>query len=71
MAGRIRQQIDIKALERYITNNVPDIQVPIDVRQVSLPHTLINVSLLTKGSSLDMVNPTLRTNSQTRPARNS
>jgi hypothetical protein len=35
MAGRIRQPIDTKALERYITDNVPDIQVPIDVKQVS------------------------------------
>lgn len=35
MAGPIRQQIDIKSLERYIESHVPDIKVPIDVKQVS------------------------------------
>ncbi|KAF2397380.1 APH-domain-containing protein [Trichodelitschia bisporula] len=33
MAGEIRQQIDIPALERYIAANVPDIKVPIEVKQ--------------------------------------
>jgi hypothetical protein len=35
MAGRIRQPIDVKALERYVASNVPDIKVPIEVKQVS------------------------------------
>jgi aminoglycoside phosphotransferase (APT) family kinase protein len=34
MAGPIRQPIDVKSLERYISSNVPDITVPIDVKQV-------------------------------------
>ncbi|TVY82733.1 Acyl-CoA dehydrogenase family member [Lachnellula suecica] len=33
MAGTVRQPIDIPSLERYITKNVPEIQVPIDVKQ--------------------------------------
>jgi aminoglycoside phosphotransferase (APT) family kinase protein len=33
MAGRIRQPIDIASLERYITANVPEIQVPLDIKQ--------------------------------------
>jgi hypothetical protein len=71
MAGQIRQPIDIKALEHYITNNVPDIQIPIDVKQVSHPNVLVNVCPLTKAPSLDMANPTRRTSSRTRRARNS
>ena len=34
MAGRVRQPIDIKALEAYIEKNVPEIKVPLDVKQV-------------------------------------
>jgi len=33
MAGAIRQPIDIKALERYIEQNVPDIKAPLEVKQ--------------------------------------
>ncbi|KAH8732785.1 acyl-CoA dehydrogenase family member 11 [Phaeosphaeriaceae sp. PMI808] len=33
MAGQIRQPIDIAALEQYISANVPEIQVPLDVKQ--------------------------------------
>lgn len=33
MAGRIRQPIDTASLERYITANVPEIQVPLDIKQ--------------------------------------
>ncbi|KAK5655438.1 hypothetical protein OQA88_5709 [Cercophora sp. LCS_1] len=33
MAGRVRQPIDIRALERWISKNVPDIEVPLDVKQ--------------------------------------
>ncbi|KAL4811304.1 kinase-like domain-containing protein [Aspergillus unguis] len=33
MAGPIRQPIDIPSLEKYISTNVPDIQIPIDVKQ--------------------------------------
>jgi hypothetical protein len=34
MAGNVRQPIDIASLERYITANVPEIKVPLDVKQV-------------------------------------
>ncbi|KAI0152221.1 phosphotransferase enzyme family protein [Hypoxylon sp. NC0597] len=33
MAGRVRHQIDTAALERYISENVPEIKVPLDVKQ--------------------------------------
>jgi aminoglycoside phosphotransferase (APT) family kinase protein len=33
MAGNVRQPIDIASLERFITANVPEIAVPIDVKQ--------------------------------------
>ncbi|KFY79130.1 hypothetical protein V499_01849 [Pseudogymnoascus sp. VKM F-103] len=33
MAGAIRQPIDIPALERYISQHVPEITIPIDVKQ--------------------------------------
>jgi len=36
MAGAVRQPIDIPALERFIAENVPEIEVPIDVKQVRL-----------------------------------
>ena len=36
MAGSVRQPIDIASLERYITANVPEIKVPLDVKQVCL-----------------------------------
>ena len=35
MAGRVRQPIDVKALEAYIAKTVPEIKVPLDVKQVS------------------------------------
>jgi hypothetical protein len=34
MAGQVRQPIDVASLERYITANVPEIQVPLEVKQV-------------------------------------
>jgi hypothetical protein len=34
MAGAVRQPIDLVAFERYISNNVPAIKVPIEVKQV-------------------------------------
>ncbi|KAK4142631.1 kinase-like domain-containing protein [Dichotomopilus funicola] len=33
MAGRVRQPIDVGALERWIAKNVPRIEVPLDVKQ--------------------------------------
>lgn len=33
MAGQVRQPIDVASLERYISENVPDIAVPVDVKQ--------------------------------------
>ena len=34
MAGQVRQPIDVASLERYVAANVPEIQVPLDVKQV-------------------------------------
>lgn len=34
MAGNVRQPIDIASLERFISTNVPEIAVPLDVKQV-------------------------------------
>lgn len=36
MAGRVRHPIDTAALERYIRENVPEIKVPLDVKQVRI-----------------------------------
>ncbi|KAH7087053.1 kinase-like domain-containing protein [Paraphoma chrysanthemicola] len=33
MAGQVRQPIDVASLERYIAANVPEIQIPLDVKQ--------------------------------------
>lgn len=33
MAGRVRHPIDVANLERYISENVPEIKVPLDVKQ--------------------------------------
>jgi hypothetical protein len=40
MAGIVRQPIDTKSLERYISQNVPEIKVPIDLKQVLLSPAL-------------------------------
>lgn len=39
MAGNVRQPIDVASLERYISAHVPEIQVPLDVKQVCMPWT--------------------------------
>lgn len=46
MAGRVRHPIDIKSLEAYITKNVPEIQVPLDVKQVRFIPNQIQISTL-------------------------
>ncbi|KAI7522479.1 hypothetical protein KC316_g19220, partial [Hortaea werneckii] len=33
MAGPIRQPIDLKSLEKYIENEVPEIKTPLEVKQ--------------------------------------
>lgn len=35
MAGRVRQPISVEALEAYVIKNVPEIKVPLDVKQVN------------------------------------
>lgn len=37
MAGVVRQPIDLPSLERYITKHVPEIKVPLDLKQVNQP----------------------------------
>ena len=34
MAGPVRQPIDVAALERYLGEHVPEIELPLDVKQV-------------------------------------
>jgi hypothetical protein len=34
MAGQVRQPIDVASLERYVAAHVPEIQIPLDVKQV-------------------------------------
>jgi hypothetical protein len=34
MAGVVRQPIDVPSLERFISENIPEIKPPIDIRQV-------------------------------------
>lgn len=52
MAGRIRQPIDIKSLERYLDANVPEIKTPLDVKQVKLHRTysVVSIARLTQDS---------------------
>ena len=35
MAGRVRQPIDERALEKFLSENVPAVKIPIDLKQVS------------------------------------
>jgi hypothetical protein len=49
MAGIVRQPIDIPSLERYISKNVPEIKVPIDVKQVLTPSSEVCYVVLTDG----------------------
>ena len=35
MAGRVRQPIDEKALEKFLSEHVPEIKGPIELKQVS------------------------------------
>lgn len=34
MAGRVRHPIDMRALERWIEKNIPEIEVPLEIKQV-------------------------------------
>jgi hypothetical protein len=36
MAGQVRQPIDVASLERYVAANVPEIQIPLEVKQVGV-----------------------------------
>lgn len=38
MAGRVRQPIDVRSLERWISKNVPEIEAPLDIKQVRSLH---------------------------------
>jgi hypothetical protein len=49
MAGQVRQPIDIASLERYVAANVPEIQVPLDVKQVMRRVPMFTVSRLING----------------------
>lgn len=36
MAGRVRHPIDIRALESWLAQKVPDIEAPLDIKQVGI-----------------------------------
>lgn len=36
MAGRVRHPIDVRALESWLAQKVPDIEAPLDIKQVSV-----------------------------------
>jgi hypothetical protein len=61
MAGNVRQPIDVASLERYIASNVPEIAVPVDVKQVSLIEWHCGDFDELMGCSSDMASPTQRT----------
>lgn len=68
MAGRVRQPVDEAALERYISDNVPAIKTPIDLKQVSSRPSFdygngCDADHVTSISSA-LVNPTPRTRSR-------
>ena len=71
MAGRVRQPIDVKALEAYIMKTVPEIQCPIDVKQVGFKLELDDRKwMLTPHLSSVLDSQTRRTNSPPPMARN-
>lgn len=37
MAGRVRHPIDVRALESWLAQKVPDIEAPLDIKQVGCP----------------------------------
>ncbi len=55
MAGPVRHPIDVASLERYLTEHVPEIEVPLDVKQVSQSMSFLIVKLLRR------IYPTLST----------
>jgi hypothetical protein len=48
MAGVVRQPIDVARLEAYIQNNVTEIKIPIDVKQVRVNALPIIMPVLAK-----------------------
>lgn len=66
MAGKVRQPIDLKALEKYVEEHVQEIKTPFDLKQVSISNKQVVFEL--NENSLDLVNPTQLTRSQQRMA---
>jgi hypothetical protein len=65
MAGAVRQPIDVPSLERYIASNVPEITVPIEIKQVRQFQLRRKARIVTGTCSSDMANRTRRTSSST------
>lgn len=43
MAGSVRHPIDMRALESWIEKNIPEIEVPLEIKQVgSFPSTRLD-----------------------------
>lgn len=66
MAGIVRQPIDVQSLERFITQNVPEIKTPIDIKQVIFFHIRQAIPTLTSltSYSLDLDNQIQHTSLQ-------
>lgn len=62
MAGAVRQPIDTKSLSTYLGDNVPEVTLPVQIKQARDPATLIQASMLTIYGSLALGNPTLPIN---------
>lgn len=69
MAGPVRQPIDLKALERYVDQNVPEIKTPLELKQVRDTQRTASCSFKLTLDSLDLVNRILHIKSlpQTEP----
>lgn len=52
MAGRVRQPIDEAAFEKYISENVPAIKTPFDLKQVSHPNSPVGRVRIAEPSTL-------------------
>lgn len=59
MAGTVRQPIDIQSLERYISQQVPEIKTPIELKQVTIfPTSVQCIELILLNYSSDLANQT-------------
>ena len=61
MAGEVRQPIDIASLSKYLSYEVPEIKLPIQIKQARGHMTRVMARSLTFRFSLALGSPTLLT----------